>query len=60
MLASQTIDGLIVKDPALRGGRPIIAGTGVTVRTIVGYYKLLNTRSAAEMRDRLEYLSNWR
>jgi len=24
----------------LRGGRPIIAGTGVTVRTIVGHYKL--------------------
>lgn len=40
MVASQTIDGLIIKDPALRGGRPIIAGTGVTVRTIVGYYKL--------------------
>jgi uncharacterized protein (DUF433 family) len=40
MLASQTIDGLIIKDPALRSGRPIIAGTGVTVRTIVGYYKL--------------------
>ena len=28
MLASQTLDGLIVKDPKLRGGRPIIAGTG--------------------------------
>jgi len=40
MIASQTIDGLIIKDPTLRGGRPIIAGTGVTVRTIVGYYKL--------------------
>ena len=40
MIASQTIGGLIIKDPALRGGRPIIAGTGVTVRTIVGYYKL--------------------
>lgn len=24
----------------MRGGRPIIAGTGVTVRTIVGHYKL--------------------
>jgi len=40
MLASQTLDGLIIKDPKLRDGRPIIAGTGVTVRTIVGYYKL--------------------
>lgn len=24
----------------MRDGRPIIAGTGVTVRTVVGYYKL--------------------
>jgi len=31
---------VIVKDPQLRGGRPIIAGTGVTVRTVVGHYKL--------------------
>ena len=36
----QTIDALIVRTPELRGGRPIIAGTGVTVRTVVGYYKL--------------------
>jgi uncharacterized protein (DUF433 family) len=40
MLASQTLEGLIITDPNLRGGRPIIAGTGVTVRTIVGHYKL--------------------
>ena len=40
MLAPQTLEGLIVKDPKLRGGRPVIAGTGVTVRTIVGHYKL--------------------
>jgi uncharacterized protein (DUF433 family) len=35
----------------LRGGRPIIAGTGVTVRTIVGYYKLGYTpeETATEM-----------
>jgi uncharacterized protein (DUF433 family) len=31
---------LIIRDPKLRGGRPILAGTGVTVRTIVGWYKL--------------------
>ena len=36
----QTIDGLIVRGTELRGGRPIIAGTGVTVRTVVGHYKL--------------------
>lgn len=40
MLATQTLDGLIIKDPKLRGGRPIIAGTGITVRTVVGLYKL--------------------
>jgi uncharacterized protein (DUF433 family) len=40
MLATQTLDGLIIKDPKLRGGRPIIAGTGITVRTVAGLYKL--------------------
>lgn len=40
MLATRSLEGLIVKDRRLRGGRPVIAGTGVTVRTIVGYYKL--------------------
>jgi uncharacterized protein (DUF433 family) len=39
MSATQTLAGIIVHNPALRGGRPIIAGTGVTVRTVVGYYK---------------------
>ncbi len=39
MAAPQTLAGLIIKNPTLRNGRPIIAGTGVTVRTIVGYYK---------------------
>jgi uncharacterized protein (DUF433 family) len=40
MLAMQLLDGLIIKDPELRGGRPVIAGTGTTVRTIAGLYKL--------------------
>ena len=40
MLAPQTLDGLIIKDPQLRGGRPVLAGTGVTVRTVAGHYKL--------------------
>ena len=39
MLATPTLDSLIIKDPNWRGGRAIIAGSGVTVRTIVGYYK---------------------
>ena len=40
MLATKSLEGLIVKAGQLRDGRPVIAGTGVTVRTIVGYYKL--------------------
>ena len=40
MALAPTIDGLIEKNPKLRGGRPIIAGTGTTVRAIAGLYKL--------------------
>ncbi len=34
------IGSLITRTPDIRGGRPRIAGTGVTVRRIVGWYKL--------------------
>ena len=34
------IGTFIVQTPEIRGGRPRIAGTGVTVRRIVGWYKL--------------------
>ena len=48
----KALDGLIIRDPKLRGGRPVLAGTGVTVRTIVGHYKLgLN---AEQIADRME------
>ncbi len=33
-VAFAEIGALIARDPSLRGGRPIIAGTGVSVRTI--------------------------
>ncbi len=33
------IGQLISVDPQYRGGKPCIAGTGVSVRRIVGYYK---------------------
>jgi uncharacterized protein (DUF433 family) len=33
------LDGLISQTPALHQGRPIIAGTGTTVRTIAIMYK---------------------
>lgn len=51
-MATQTLEGLIIKNPKLRGGRPIIAGTGVTVRTIAGYYKLgLTPEETADQKD---------
>lgn len=40
MIATVDIGTLITRNPEIRGGRPIIAGTGVTVRRIVGWYKL--------------------
>ena len=40
MTLAPTLDALIETNPKLRGGRPIIAGTGTTVRAIAGLYKL--------------------
>lgn len=40
MLEAQTLDKLILKDPKIHSGRPTIAGTGITVRTVAGLYKL--------------------
>ena len=40
MTVAMTMDGLIETNPQLRGGRPIITGTGTTVRAIAGLYKL--------------------
>lgn len=34
------IGTLIVRSPEIRNGQPRLAGTGVTVRRIVGWYKL--------------------
>ncbi len=40
-MASVTeIGTLIVRDPGIRGGRPKIAGTGLTVSRIAGWYEL--------------------
>jgi uncharacterized protein (DUF433 family) len=41
-LAATTVDigTLIVQTPDIRGGRPRIAGTGVTVQRVVSWYKL--------------------
>jgi len=34
------IGTLVASTPGVRGGRPRIAGTGVTVESVVGWYKL--------------------
>ena len=40
MVSVDSTIGLIEKGSGLRGGRPIIAGTGTTVRSVAGLYKL--------------------
>lgn len=40
MSSAMDIGSLISRDPRLRGGRPGIAGSGVTVKRIVGWYQL--------------------
>ncbi len=39
MVPTIEIGTLIDRDPAVRGGRPKIAGTGVTVMRVAGWYK---------------------
>jgi uncharacterized protein (DUF433 family) len=40
MAAVTDIGNLITSSPEIRGGRPRVAGTGVTVMRIAGWYKL--------------------
>jgi uncharacterized protein (DUF433 family) len=40
MAGAVEIGTLIDRDPAIRAGRPKIAGTGVTVMRIAGWYKM--------------------
>lgn len=55
MDATTDIGTLIVRSPDIRGGRPRVAGSGVTVRLIVGWYRLgLN---AEEIADRIGHLT---
>ena len=55
MSAITDIGTLIVRSAELRGGRPCVAGSGVTVRRIVGWYKL--ELSPEEIADRIGHLS---
>jgi uncharacterized protein (DUF433 family) len=49
------IGTLITHTPDVRGGRPRVAGTGVTVRRIVGWYKL--GLSPEEIASRIGHLT---
>ena len=49
------IGTLIIRTPDIRGGRPRIAGTGISVRRIVGWYKL--GLSPEEIADRIGHLT---
>ena len=55
MALVKTMDSLIERNLDLRGGRPIIAGTGTTVRAIAGLYKL--GLDAEEILTQLPHLS---
>jgi uncharacterized protein (DUF433 family) len=56
-MTTPTVDigTLITRSPEIRGGRPRIAGTGVTVQRIVGWYKL--GLSPEEIAERIGHLS---
>lgn len=49
------IGTFITRSPEIRGNRPCIAGTGVTVQRIVGWYKL--GLSPEEIADRMGHLN---
>ena len=49
------IGTFITSSPNIRGGRPRIAGTGVTVQRVVGWYKL--GWSPEEIAERIGHLS---
>jgi uncharacterized protein (DUF433 family) len=55
MSAVADIGQLISRDPSIRGGRPCIAGTGVSVRRIVGWHRL--GLSPDEISDRIGHVS---
>jgi uncharacterized protein (DUF433 family) len=55
MQTNVDIGTFIVSSPEIRGGRPRIAGTGVTVQRVVGWYKLGLTPE--DIADEIEHLS---
>lgn len=55
MSATTDIGTLITSAPEIRGGRPRLAGTGVTVRRIVVWYKM--GLSPEEIADQVGHVS---
>lgn len=53
--AAVEIGSLIEVDPEIRAGRPCLAGTGVSVHRVVGWYKLGLTPE--EIAERIGHLS---
>lgn len=53
MTTTIDIGTLITRSPNIRGGRPIITGTGLTVRRVVVWYKLALTPE--EILNRIEH-----
>src|SRR3979411_387821 len=49
------LGSMITSSPELRGGRPRIAGTGITVSRIASWYKL--GYSAEQIKEEIEHLS---
>jgi uncharacterized protein (DUF433 family) len=55
MSGSRDIGILITREHAIREGKPIIAGTGVTVRRVAQWYKLGHT--AEEIAQQISHLT---
>ena len=55
MAIASDIGALIVSTPEIRSGRPRIAGTGVTVKRVVSWYKL--GLSPEEIADEIGHLT---
>jgi uncharacterized protein (DUF433 family) len=55
MAIASDIGALIVSTPVIRSGRPRVAGTGVTVKRVVSWYKL--GLSPEEIADEIGHLT---
>ena len=51
-MVASTLDNLITRNPEIHNNQPLIGGTGVAVRTVIGHYKLGLT--AEEIADEMD------